>query len=427
MKSILRSVFASLLNALARAILRQYRPSIVMVTGSVGKTSTKDAIAAALSRSFYLRASEKSYNSEIGVPLTIIGASTPWANPLAWFKVFGEGLLLLALPAHYPKLLILEVGADHPGDMARILRTASPSVVVVTRLPEVPVHVEAYADPAEVREEEFAPAYALPHGAPLIISADDEYARTLKAGVHAAVTYYGYDAHADARISNAAFAAVGKEAGMHATLHMGGEEFTIQAPGVLGRHQLYAPAAALATAEALGVSAKEALRGLKSYMPPPGRARILLGANGSLLIDDTYNASPAATEEALESLGLVKGKRRRIAVLGDMLELGRYSAGEHERIGRVAAEKADLLATVGPRARAMADAAKLAGMPEESVHAYGSSEEAAEALDQTIEEGDLVLVKGSQSVRMERVVERLLADQADIGKLARQDKEWKRR
>lgn len=426
MKTALRAILVSLLNAIARGILRKYRPAIIMVTGSVGKTSTKDAIAAALAPAFYLRASEKSYNSELGVPLTVIGALTPWADPVGWLKVLMQGMSVLILPTHYPKLLVLEVGADHPGDMGRILRTATPSAVVVTRLPEVPVHVEAYTDPAEVREEEFMPAYALPHGAPLILSADDEYARALKSGVHASVSYYGYEADAEVRITHPAFTVEG-DAGMEATLVVEEEECGIFTPGVLGRQQLYAPAAAIALARSLGVSLKSALKGLRDYVPPPSRAQVLRGLKGSTLIDDSYNASPAAMEEALESLKLVKGKRRHIAVLGDMLELGRYSMDEHERIGQITAEKADVLVAVGTRAQAVRDAAVTAGMPEERTHIFPDSLSAADALLPMLEEDDLVLIKGSQGVRMERIVERLLADPADVARLARQDAEWKRR
>src|SRR3989344_8352419 len=161
MKSILRAIIVSVLNGLTRGILAKYKPKIVMVTGSVGKSSTKDAIAAALASSVYLRASKKSYNSEFGLPRTVIGRETAWGSPLGWLAIILEGLALLLYPSHYPKLLLLEVGADKPKDLKKLMRIATPDVVVVTRLPEVPVHVEANEGPSEVREEEFAPAYSL--------------------------------------------------------------------------------------------------------------------------------------------------------------------------------------------------------------------------------------------------------------------------
>lgn len=427
MKSWVRSVVAFLLNLLARGILIKYRPQIIMVTGSVGKTSTKDAIGAALRDSFYVRASEKSYNSELGMPLTIIGAKTPWSNPGAWLRVFIDAFFLIVFPSHYPKLLVLEVGADHPGDLKRLLKIATPSIVVVTKLPEVPVHVEAYADPDEVREEEFAPAYMLPHGAPLIISSEDPYAEQLSKGIHASIVRYGYAEDASVRIEKPELVGKGEERGMKAVIKTAGEKGVIFASGVIGTQQLYAPAAALATALALGVSIETALASLKQYQPPPGRARMLEGKGGSILIDDSYNASPAAVEEALNSLSLVASAKRRIAVLGDMLELGRYSVSEHERIGTIAAEKADMVVVVGPRAAGIGAGALTAGMKESHIHALATSAEAAAYLAGIVGAGDVVLVKGSQGVRMERIVEELLDNPGDVTKLARQDDEWRRR
>lgn len=423
MKKLLKAPVAMLLAVLARAIINKYNPTIVMITGSVGKTSTKDAVAAALGDHFYLRASEKSYNSEFGLPLTVIGAKNPWENPAAWFSVFQEALALVMLPSHYPKLLVLEVGADRPGDLARILRIAKPDVVVVTRLPDVPVHVEAYASPQAVRDEEFTPAYALLPGKPLIISADDPHARAMAARLPASLRTFGFADDAQVRLSHPAFFMDEKGGGMTASV----DSNVIRVAGALGRPQLYAPAAAIAVALALDMTLEEALAGLMNYVAPPGRARIIRGKNDSLIIDDSYNASPAAVEEGLSSLALIPQVNRKIAVLGDMLELGRYSVEEHERVGVLAAQNADILVSVGTRSRATHTAALAAGMPEERALSFDTSSEAAAALLTLIQEKDVVLVKGSQSMRMERVSEALLADPADAARLVRQEQEWKRR
>jgi UDP-N-acetylmuramoyl-tripeptide--D-alanyl-D-alanine ligase len=431
MKGTLRSLLASLLAFAARAVLRKYKPKVVMVTGSVGKTSTKDAIAAVLDHRFYIRASEKSYNSEFGVPLTIIGMPNPWTNFAAWINVLSESLALLVLPNHYPKILVLEVGADSPGDLARILKIATPDVVVVTRLPEMPVHVEAYATPAAVREEEFAPAYALAPGAPLIVSADDPFARELAAPLQVQLSTYGHAEDADVRIlKQEVKTADGVVSGMEGTLVIGGEERQVPVPGALGRPQLLAPAAAAAVGHALGMTVKEVVDGLKGYRPPAGRGRLIPGKEGSVLLDDSYNASPSAVEEALASLQIAHEEMpesRRIAALGDMLELGRYSKEEHERIGTQAAEACDILVAVGMRSRATAEAAKKAGMPEDVVHTFDTSKEAGEFLAAIVREKDIILIKGSQGTRMERVAEALVRDQSDLKFLVRQDKEWKRR
>ena len=431
MKKILRNLFAALLAMFARGVLRKYKPQIIMVTGSVGKTSTKDAVRAALSTSFYVRASEKSYNSEFGVPFTILGVKNPWTSIPGWLHVFGEAFALLLLPNAYPKLLVLEVGADNPGDLERILRIATPDLVVVTRLPDMPVHVEAYATPDAVREEEFRPAYALSPQAPLILSSDDKYALALAAPLSTRTILFGKAANADVRIGKAEiFLEKEKPAGMEAEVSIQGRKHHLRVRGAIGSQQLLAPAAALAAALALDCTMKKALKGLESYEPPPGRGKILKGKDGSILIDDSYNASPAAVEEALTSLARIKAKMhgtRTTAVLGDMLELGRYSQEAHERIGKFAAEKTDYLITIGPRARAMASVAIANGMPEESVLSFENSHEAAPHIAARIGTGDVILVKGSQSIRTEKICEVLLADYADQKYLVRQDKEWRRR
>ncbi|MBU2220486.1 UDP-N-acetylmuramoyl-tripeptide--D-alanyl-D-alanine ligase [Patescibacteria group bacterium] len=423
MKKLFKAPVAWVLAVLARAILRKYRPQIVMVTGSVGKTSTKDALAAAFSKTHFLRASEKSYNSEFGLPLTVIGAKNPWENPAAWFGVFQEALALIMLPSHYPKLLILEVGADRPGDLRRILRIAKPDAVVVTRLPEVPVHVEAYEGPQAVRDEEFTPAYALAPQAPLIICAEDIYAQTMAARLSASITTFGFSDAATIYIQDPSFYSEGDTAGMRAQVD--GVEIRVQ--GALGRPQLYAPAAALALAHALNIPRQETLAGLKTYIAPPGRARVLSGVNNSYIIDDSYNASPTAVEEGLNALSLIPQKGKRIAVLGDMLELGRYSQEEHARIGALVAEKADMLVAVGVRSRATYEAAKHAGLSEDAAYAVDTAADAATLLEGLVMEHDVVLVKGSQSMRMERVSEALLRNPADAVRLVRQEREWKRR
>ena len=433
MRAFFRDLLASILAALARGVLRKYKPKIVMVTGSVGKTSTKDAVKAVLSQAFYLRSSKKNFNSEFGVPLTIFGMSDYWNGLRDWPKVIGEALALLMLPNHYPKVLVLEVGADRPGDLARILKIAMPDVVVVTRLPEMPVHVEAYATPAAVREEEFAPAYALLPGAPLIVSADDEFARALAAPLSAHVMTYGVSPDADVRVlSDSPLLEKGDGvwlAGMEGKLSIEGKEYTVPVRGAVGRPQLLAPTAAIAVGLSLGMKVPQILEGAAAYQPPPGRGRLLSGKHGSLILDDSYNASPAAVREALASLQIahsVARGSRRIAALGDMLELGRYSREEHERIGTEAAGKCDVLVAVGVRSREMAVAAKAAGMPEEAVHTFDTSHEAAVFLRDFIQKNDIILVKGSQSMRMERVCEAILQNPSDQKYLVRQDAIWKR-
>ena len=396
-----------------------------MVTGSVGKTSTKDAVAAVLSKRFFVRKSERSFNSEFGVPFTVLGVGNPWDNPLAWLKVAKSALALLILPNHYPNMLVLETGADQPGDLARILRLATPDAVVVTRLPEIPVHVEAYASPEEVREEEFSPAYALSAGAPLIIPSDDTYSLENSLRTSARIISYGTASGASVRISNVSFYKVDEKVkGMRSEVNADDESGELFIRGSVGEIQLLPGAAAIAAGIAFNIPISEALSALEEYQPPPGRGRLFEGMNGSVIIDDSYNASPAAVEEALATLKVFPATRR-IAVLGDMLELGRYSVLEHERIAELAADSADVIIAVGVRARAFTLAGQASTPKDAETFSFNNSREAAEALLDFVREGDVVLVKGSQSIRTERIVEALLANPEDACLLVRQEKKWK--
>ena len=411
-----KSVILFFLALAARAVLRRYRPHIVMVTGSVGKTSTKDAVTAVLAKRFLVRGSEKSFNSEFGVPFTILGVGNPWHNPFAWVRLAKCVIALLTLPNQYPNLLVLEVGADKPGDLAKILKIVKPDALVVTRLPKIPVHVEAYTSPEAVREEEFSPAYALAPRAPLIVCGDDTYALEMAARVSARLLTYGLAQLADIGFESAE----GRVIGMHATVRSLEETAELVVKGSVGKTQLLPAVAAIVTASVFDIPLTDAVAALASYEPPAGRGRLFAGVGGSTIIDDTYNASPAAVEEALLTLAAFPTTGRRIAVLGDMLELGRYSVMEHERIGEHASRVADLVVTVGIRAKGFVAVAGQAV-------SYDDSRAAAAALPSLIRPGDVILVKGSQSVRTERIVEALLAHRSDLSRLSRQEREWKRR
>lgn len=427
MKKFLKLIVSGILAVLAHAVVRRYRPNIVMISGSVGKTSTKDAIAEVLATRFFVRKSDKSFNSEFGVPFTIFGVPNPWGNPLAWISLLKNALALLVLPNHYPNMLVLEVGSGKPGDLAQILKIATPDAVVITRLPEIPVHVEAYSSPDAVREEEFSPALALHSGAPLIISADDSYALDRAVRVSTRIISYGMAEDASVRIIDADFYKTEERvAGMQANVVMNNERASLVVKGSVGATQLLPVAAAIATASAFNIKLSEAIKALRSYEPPPGRGRLLKGKNESIIIDDSYNSSPVAVEEALATLKSFPmcppAGGRRIAVLGDMLELGRYSALEHRRISALASGSADIIVAVGIRARAFAVAHESA-----NVMLFDNSKSAALALPEIIRDGDVILVKGSQSIRTEHIVEALLADPSNSSLLVRQEKEWKRK
>jgi len=173
MKASFRLIVTVILIAEASLLLRRHKPRIIAVSGSVGKTTTKDAIFAAIKNNVYARKSDKSFNSEIGVPLTVLGLPNAWNNPFFWFRNLVEGFFLACFSRSYPEVLILETGIDRPGDMEKLAHWLKPDIVVLTRLPEVPVHVEYFPSPTAVIDEKMKIVQALQPDGVFIYNSDD--------------------------------------------------------------------------------------------------------------------------------------------------------------------------------------------------------------------------------------------------------------
>jgi UDP-N-acetylmuramoyl-tripeptide--D-alanyl-D-alanine ligase len=441
MKDIFKRLVVLLLEKEAILVLRKYKPGIVAITGTVGKTSTKDAVHAALSRFVYARKSPKSFNSEIGIPLTILGAKNPTTSTsvIGWLRVLMRGLDLVLLPNHYPAWLVLEVGADKPGDIANAVRIVKPDVVIVTKLSKVPVHVEAFPSPEALFAEKGNLVTALKRGGTLILNADDEDVLAYKNLSDEKTILFGNGNGSNIRTED--YDILYDEHGLPLGISFAAKTVTheheadeLRLPvtifGTLGFHHTYHVLAALATCMVLDKDLAVAVKAFNRIDPTPGRMRLIEGIKGTCIIDDSYNSSPVALEEALKTLAMIHKKRgkKKIAVLGDMLELGKFSVDAHRNIGKSVKGTADTLITVGIRARAFAEGAMDAGVKETHILECDDAREAGLALQEMLKPGDIVLVKGSQGVRMERVVEEVMAHPEDKEKLlVRQDLEWQLR
>jgi len=435
MKHIFKNIIVYILREEAKLVLKKYRPRIIAVTGSVGKTSTKDAIFAVLAETEHVRKSDKSFNSEIGLPLTILGCPNAWSNPLRWVQNIFDGLFLILAPATYPKWLVLEVGADRPGDISSLASWLAVDVAVITRLPEVPVHVEFFDSPEEVVAEKASLINTVKKDGTLVVYTDDQRVDLLRAKAAergARVVTFGLSSSANVRGEEFAPLFEGGEQrwpiGMQTKLVLRDTSVPVSIVGIFGSHSLLSLIAAGAVGSALGYTPAEIAKGLAEYEPPKGRMRILPGIKGTCVIDDTYNSSPAAVEAALNALELLPEKTRKVAVLGDMLELGRHSVDEHRKMGALAAKRVDMLVTVGFRARDIAQGALDNGLPDGAIFQFEDSEKAGDELQNMIMEGDCVLVKGSQSIRTEKVVEQIMLEPERAEELlVRQEANWKRR
>jgi UDP-N-acetylmuramoyl-tripeptide--D-alanyl-D-alanine ligase len=426
LKDTIRNAILFFLTLEARAVLHRRKPKVMVVTGSVGKTSTKDAAFTALKSTVFVRKSEKSFNSDIGVPLTILGLPNGWSNMFIWMQNLMKGFLLIFAGTPYPSWLIIEVGADRPGDISRSLAWVKPDVVITTRFPEVPVHVEFYDSPEAVAEEELFPLSLLASRGVAIMNYGDARSMAYPLPENVTRLTYGIEKDADVRGTRYRFTSKkGMVTGISFDVSYNEEKAHVNLAGVVGQGHMSAVLAGIAGAVATGVSLADAASAFTHHVTPPGRLRVLQGAGESVLIDDTYNASPVATEEALRTLKDAPVSGKRIAVLGDMFELGKFSIQEHARIGRLTYEATDIVVTVGVRARTIAETARDSGMPESRVHIFENSESAIQFLTSFVGAGDTVLIKGSQGMRMEKITKALMAHPEEAETmLPRQDAEW---
>jgi UDP-N-acetylmuramoyl-tripeptide--D-alanyl-D-alanine ligase len=365
------------LGRLAGAYRSEFQLPVVVVGGSNGKTTTKELMASVLSQKLKTLWSEASYNNDIGVPLT-----------------------LLKLDSCY-QAAVVEAGTNHPGELAPLMRLIRPAFGVITCIGRE--HLEFFGDLAGVAKEEGALAEALPANGVLFLNGDSEWAEPIAARCQARVVRAGFDGRNDWRV-------------LSVRPDKSGQVFRVAGPrpelageyrlALLGRHQaLNALFAILAGAE-LGLSREEIEKGLAACAAPKMRLQLFELSSGVRLLDDCYNANADSMLAALQTLQDLPCKGRRVAVLGDMAELGTATEAAHAEIGKRAAELGvSQLFALGKMASVTARGARGAGLSR--VLEFGDVEAAAAAVRSFVKPGDVVLLKASRSARLERVSELL--------------------
>ena len=434
MKNVFKAIVVAVIQWEAKVVLKKYKPRIVGITGSVGKTSTKDAVYTVFATKFFVRKSEKSYNSEIGVPLTILGCPNAWNNPLRWMQNFLKGLWLIMWPHEYPQWLILEVGADRPGDIQKLVEWVKPDVGIMTRLGKVPVHVEYFETPQDLVKEKAYLVHAIKRSGVMVLNHDDADVFEMRNLSEVGKITFGMNAGSDFLGTNVSIIYDKEKNGIEMPKGIGfkvdsnGNSVPVFIPGVLGYQHVYPALAAIAAGASQGINLTEMAEALSAHTAPKGRMRIIPGVKNTLVIDDTYNSSPVALAEALRTIGSIKIPGKKIVVLGDMLELGRYSTEEHKKAGEAVVGIGQILVTVGMRSRYMAEGALNMGMEEKNIFQFEDARTAGKLVESLLKPGDLVFVKGSQSIRMERIVEEIMAEPEKKEELlVRQDAEWQAR
>jgi len=284
----------------------------------------------------------------------------------------------------------------------KLLKIARPDIAIVTAVGEIPVHVEFFAGAEEVAKEKAKILKSLPANGKAILNYDDETVWAMKEKTNAEVLGFGFASGADVVASNYQIS----ENGISFKIEHNGSTVPIRLKNVFGKQAVYASLAAAAAGLVHSMNLIEISGALQKYQPPPGRLRLIQGIKNSFILDDSYNASPLAVHAALDTLKDFAGKRKMV-VFGDMLEIGKYAIEAHENVGRLAAKVFDIIVTVGPRAKFIADAANKAGLSRKNIFAFDFADEAKVPVQDLMKKGDLVLIKASRAIGLDKVVEEI--------------------
>jgi UDP-N-acetylmuramoyl-tripeptide--D-alanyl-D-alanine ligase len=446
LKLFLKNLLVSLLTDLSVRKIKLHNPIVIGITGNVGKTSTKDYIYTVLENNSdvaHVRATEKSYNSEIGIPLTILGESNKWNNYLAWFflifrnyfKHFFSKYFYFIYDEKYPKVLVLEVGADGPGNIKDATKIFKPDVVVLTAFADHPVHMEYFKTREDFIREKKCLLDALKEDGTVIYNADDlDMTKMALASNAPNKISYGRNSK-DVRLITSTFM-YDEESGRSNKL-LGSKiifthnslQYNVELSGVVGGSHAYAFLASVCVGLTFDIAMHGVIESMEEMEYPKSRLRIFEGLNNCTVIDDSYNSSPKAAELALDTLRSLISRGKKIAVLGHMAELGDGSDLQHKKIGMMAAESADIVLFVGRHNEWYLEGVRETRFDLDNVYLADNANAAIETVKQSINlrEEDIILLKGSQSARIDRVVMSVLKNKEDIVGVCRQEKEWLKR
>jgi UDP-N-acetylmuramoyl-tripeptide--D-alanyl-D-alanine ligase len=418
----MRNFIIKILGLLAKLTLWRYQPKVVAITGSVGKTSTKEAISLVLASKFSVRASKGNYNNEIGVPLTIINEESGGRNILLWIAVFVKALFKLIV-TRYPEILVLELGTDRPGDIAYLADLLGQIDVAV--LTDIGIsHLEFFAHPQELAKEKLSLIKKLSKNALAILNFDNQKIYEGKNQTKAEILGYGFNQQTNLTISDFQIINSQDSTGANFKIHYRGTVVPFFLPNALGKPLAYAATAAAAVGLRFNVDLASASGALRNFNPPAGRLRLLEGIKHTKIIDDTYNAAPASTLAALEALHDI-ARGRKLLAFGEMAELGKKTdSGHREVAAKITELQIDIVFLVGSNAKIVQDELnkrKFLG----KISWFENSDQARIPVQNALIESDTILIKGSQSMRMEKIVKEIMADPESASQLlVRQSEKW---
>lgn len=422
----MKDFLKKILKIFSRAVLKKYNPRIIGITGSIGKTSTREAIYIILKRQFKVRKSVKDYNDEIEILLTILGCQLDKRSIFKWLEAFLRGLKLIFFrDKNYPQILILEMSLDQKSDIRYLTDFTSQKIGVVTTIDENRLSPGKSMEDAikemgalviNLREEDGA-----------VLNEDDKNVLSMKARTKANVLTYGFKEVADVKVAELEVKSdiIKGLIGINFKLIHEGKVIPMFLPKVLGQDLIYNILATIAVGIIYEVNLLEISEVLRGYQSPPGRMNLIPGVKNTSIIDDTYEASFKSVRTALDILSQMIISGRKWAVLGGLVELGIHTEKIHQEIGEYVVNRGvDVLVTVGGAARGIAKGALKNNFTEERIYNFNDSESAGRFIQDRIREGDLILIKGSQELRMEKIVKELMAEPLRAKELlVRQEKE----
>jgi len=411
----MRKILALLLRTFAKLILWKYKPYTVGITGSVGKSTTKEAVYTVLKPFFSgeIRKNEENFNTEIGLPLTIIGGHDAKRSIAGWAKNFFRASILILFRRKYPKALILEMAADRPGDIKYLASMVPLDIAVVTAIGKTPVHLEFFESRSAYVAEKASILSALKPNGTAVLNADDPTVRAMEKNVPqgAKTMLFGFEEASDVQGFGPFYLTSTRtqleRVGMSFKIGYQGSTVPVRLHSSIGVGIMYAALCACAVGIASQMNLVSVAGALENFVPLKQRMTILKGIKGTILIDDTYNASPLSVEAALDALSQF-GDSRKIAVLGDMRELGIETESAHREIAKKAHGKAEIIFLVGPAmAYAKEELEKSGRTMGENLFWARNAESISGELQTQLMEGDVVLIKGSRAVMMDELVEEI--------------------
>jgi len=363
-------------------IARYYRElfdiPLVGITGSVGKTSTKDMVSCVLRQKFNVLKTSGNFNNHIGLPLTVMNMERDH------------------------EAAVLEMGMSGLGEISYLTKIAKPKIAVITNIGMS--HIEKLGSKQNILKAKMEIMEGLPDDGIVILNGDDSLLFGLKGFLKYKTIYYGTEEGLDLQAYNVK--SMG-ESGICFEVTIGNNDYKVHIP-VPGTHNVYNALAAIAVGLNMGMSVESIIKGIASYSPANMRLNII-GNKGYKVINDAYNASPQSMESAIDVLKDTCEGNRTIAVLGDMLEMGEWAYKAHVGVGKyVASKDINYLVTVGENGRSIAQGALEAGIPAERVFSFDDNDGAKQFLEDFVKAGDYILIKGSRGMKMEEIAQNLI-------------------